>query len=53
LVDAVSIPPLSDFGLNSPDFAGIARQGQKASSMKGNPLALTDEELMEILEKAA
>jgi len=45
----LSIPKLSIFGLNEKDFPNIARQALKASSMKGNPIALTAEELTGIL----
>ena len=53
LIHAVEIRPLSEYGLKMPDFAEIASQAQNASSMKGNPIGLTDEELMAILEKAS
>jgi alcohol dehydrogenase class IV len=39
--------------LKSEDFPLLIEQAQHASSMKGNPVQLTDKELMEILEKAA
>ena len=49
---AVHIPKLSDFGVTSGDFSEIVQKAQKASSMKGNPIPLTDQELVEILHKA-
>jgi alcohol dehydrogenase class IV len=52
LTQTVGIRPLSKYGLKSQDYPEITRQAQKASSMKGNPIGLTDEELMAILEKA-
>jgi alcohol dehydrogenase class IV len=52
LAQTVGIQPLSKYGLNSPDYPEIARQAQKASSMKGNPVGLTNNELIRILEKA-
>jgi len=45
----LSIPKLSTFGLNEKDLPAIALQALKASSMKGNPVALTAEELTGIL----
>jgi alcohol dehydrogenase class IV len=45
----LSIPRLSSFGLTSADLPSIAEQAQKSSSMRGNPVELTMEELMEIL----
>lgn len=49
----MAIPTLSAYGLQSDDFPLLIEQAQHASSMKGNPVQLTDKELMEILEKAA
>ena len=46
------IPRLAAFGLTRADFADVATKAQQSSSMKGNPLALTTEQLVEILERA-
>jgi len=43
------ILPLSSFGLTRPEISAVVVQGQKASSMKGNPIPLTDDELTAIL----
>jgi alcohol dehydrogenase class IV len=51
LCQALDVPPLSDFGLTEDDFPTVAEKARKASSMKGNPILLTDEELTEILGK--
>ncbi len=48
----LSVPPLSRFGLSESDIAGVVSEAQKASSMKGNPLPLTDQELSGILRRA-
>jgi alcohol dehydrogenase class IV len=48
----LSIPPLSQFGLTEADFPVVVAQAQNASSMKGNPIPLTDQELTEILRQA-
>jgi alcohol dehydrogenase class IV len=48
----LSIPPLSGFGLTEDDLPAIAAKAQKASSMKGNPIRLTAEELTDILKQA-
>lgn len=48
----LSIPPLSRFGLREGDIEIVVRQAQQASSMKGNPLPLTDQELGVILRGA-
>lgn len=52
LCSTLNIPSLSEFGLKKEDFPLLAKRTQKASSMKGNPIALTDEELFSILEKS-
>jgi alcohol dehydrogenase class IV len=49
---ALKVQPLSQFGLKEQDFPAVAAKSQKSSSMKGNPIALTDGELMQILKKA-
>jgi alcohol dehydrogenase class IV len=48
----LEIPSLSNLGITKADFPTIVEKGQKASSMKGNPLVLTPDELTEILELA-
>ena len=52
LCDALDIPGLSDFGITEDHFPDLIASSKKASSMKGNPVSLTDEELTEILQKA-
>ena len=46
----LDLPPLREFGLKEADFPEVVEKSKKASSMKGNPVALTEEELREILE---
>lgn len=48
----LSIPPLSSFGLKEADLPAIAAKAQNASSMKGNPVPLTIDELESILRQA-
>jgi alcohol dehydrogenase class IV len=52
LCEGMAIRPLREYGLMSADFPVLVTQSQKASSMKGNPIMLMDEELTDILEKA-
>jgi alcohol dehydrogenase class IV len=47
-----NLPGLSEYGLRREDLPAVAAQAKKASSMKGNPIELHDEELVEIIEKA-
>ena len=46
------VPPLSAYDLKEKDFPGVVTKVGRASSTKGNPIVLTDDELMQILEKA-
>jgi alcohol dehydrogenase class IV len=52
LRDALGIPGLGSFGVAQAAFADIAQKAMRASSMKGNPLALTEAELISVLEQA-
>lgn len=53
LCAALNVPPLSEFGLTAQDFPSVVDKARKASSMQGNPITLTDEELTGILRQAA
>jgi alcohol dehydrogenase class IV len=48
----MKVPRLAQIGLKREDFPTVVAKSQEASSMKGNPIALTDGELTEILRKA-
>ncbi len=52
LCTGLKVTPLTQFGLKEQDFPQVAAKAQKSSSMKGNPVALTDGELTQILYKA-
>jgi len=52
LCAALKVPALSEFGLTQEDFPTAVAKSQKSSSMKGNPIKLTDDELLEILSQA-
>lgn len=52
LLSKLAIAPLRTYGIQQDDFAEIVAQSANSSSMKGNPIVLTDDELTEILEKA-
>jgi alcohol dehydrogenase class IV len=52
LCKALTVPPLAQFGLKEQDLPTVVAKSQKSSSMKGNPIPLTDDELMKILEKS-
>ncbi len=48
----LGIPGLSTLGLTRQDIPGITAAALRASSMKGNPIALTEEELFHVMRKA-
>lgn len=48
----MALPSLKGLGVRREDFELIIQKARGASSMKKNPLVLSNEELMEILEKA-
>jgi len=52
LVNALNIPPLSRYGMRQVDFSEAVEKTMKANSFKGNPIALTENELVLILERA-
>jgi alcohol dehydrogenase class IV len=52
LRDALGIPGLGAYGVTPAAFDDIAQKALRASSMKGNPLPLTEAEMVEILEQA-
>jgi alcohol dehydrogenase class IV len=52
LTRSLSIPPLRVYGIQSKDFPEIVEKSAKSSSMKGNPIVLTNDELTEILDRA-
>jgi alcohol dehydrogenase class IV len=52
LVDALRIPRLASYGVCATDFASVVEKAQAASSMKGNPVELERDELLQILERA-
>jgi alcohol dehydrogenase class IV len=53
LCQALDIRPLKEYGLKTEDFSALVENSQKASSMRGNPVELTDSELMTILAHSA
>jgi len=49
---ALCVPPLAQYGMTPADVSTVVEKAAKASSMKGNPVTLTTEELTEILTNA-
>lgn len=52
LVRSMQIPPLRVYGIQSQHFPEIVEKSANSSSMKGNPIVLKYDELMEVLERA-
>jgi alcohol dehydrogenase class IV len=52
IVERLGVPRLGEFGVAAADLPTIAGQAQRSSSMKGNPVALSDGELLSTLEAA-
>lgn len=52
LCDSLGVVPLEELGVRRGDFEEIAAKARKASSMRGNPVELSEDELLEILDSA-
>jgi alcohol dehydrogenase class IV len=52
LVRDLAIPHLGTYGLTGATLPALAKKARTSSSMQGNPIALTQEELIAILEQA-
>ena len=52
LCDVLNVPPLSTYGLKKEDVPIVVEKASKSSSMKGNSIVLTDDELTSILMQA-
>ncbi len=52
LVRDLNIPPLSQFGMTEEDIPDLVERAKRASSMRYNPVRLSDEALAEILRRA-
>jgi alcohol dehydrogenase class IV len=52
LVARLQIPPLRAYGVKPADVSDLVEKSSKASSMKANPIQLTNHELAEALSRA-
>jgi len=52
LAGALAVPGLARYGMTAADIPDLVQKAKVASSMKANPLPLTDAELTEIAERA-
>jgi alcohol dehydrogenase class IV len=51
-VEALRVPPLAEIGLRPAQYADVADKAARSSSMQGNPVALSSEELVAVLQAA-
>ena len=52
LVEELGVPTLASYGVRDEDIARVVAAARQASSMQGNPIVLTDDELAEALRVA-
>ena len=52
LCEVLKVRSLAEFGLKEQDFPTVVEKSHKSSSTKGNPIKLTENELLEILKKS-
>jgi len=52
LAEELSVPSLASYGMTTAHIPSVVAKAAVASSMKGNPIALTEAELHRILERA-
>lgn len=52
LCEALNVSSLDEFGLKKQDLPTVVSQSHNSSSMKGNPIVLTENELLDILKKS-
>ena len=52
LCQALQVPPLASYGITPADFPVLIEKGSISSSMQGNPIKLTTDEMREILTLA-
>jgi alcohol dehydrogenase class IV len=52
LCSQLQVPRLAEYGIKEEDLSTIVAKSKDASSMKGNPILLTEPEMLEVLRKA-
>jgi alcohol dehydrogenase class IV len=51
LCQALHVPSLASYGVTAGDFPAIIERASRSSSMKGNPIKLTPDDMREILTR--
>ena len=52
LCSQLQVPRLAEYGIKETDFSAIIANSKNSSSMKGNPILLTETEMLDVLKKA-
>jgi alcohol dehydrogenase class IV len=52
LVEELEVPRLGSYGVREEDVPSVVAQAMRASSMRGNPVVLTEDELGDVLGAA-
>ena len=52
LGEELALPGLGTYGIGKSDFANLIAKSSRSSSMKGNPIVLMDEEILEIVRRS-
>jgi len=52
LAEELEVPSFSEFGVREQDVSRVVPEARRASSMQGNPIVLTDDELAAVLRSA-
>ncbi len=52
IVQRLGVPRLGDLGVSAGDLSAVVEQAQRSSSMKGNPVALSVDQLISVLDAA-
>jgi alcohol dehydrogenase class IV len=52
LTARLEVPGLAGYGLDRQEIPGLLEPAQRASSMRGNPIQLTDAEVAEIITRS-
>ncbi len=52
LCSQLQVPRLAEFGIQEADFSTIVAKSKNTGSMQGNPISLSETELLDVLKKA-
>lgn len=52
MIEELKVPPLASYGISAQHIPELVAKAAQASSMKGNPIGLTAQEMAQVLERA-